>query len=728
MKKTINIFTAGRMPAVRIAAILAVGVGLFCASASLAGEAYCATVEIQIEQELTLERQAFDARMKINNGLDGIDLTDVQVEIFITDESGSNITVATTDEYAANINTNDAKFFQQDPSLTNIDRLPAGTVVGGQSAEINWLLIPAVGASDDNPQGKMYYVGATLTYTLQEETQTIEVAPDYIFVKPMPYLELDYFLPKYVYGDNPTSPEIEPEIPFPLGLRIKNNGFGAANKVQIESGQPEIIENESGLLIGFSIQSSSVNGEPVSPSLRMDYGSIESFGSKMGYWEMKASLAGLFTNFTADISHSDELGGAMTSLINPTNVHTHIHIKDVVVDLQDRDRVVDFLTPGIVYESEGDEISASPLDGTLAPISGLNHEFSFSITNAALDYVYATIASPFGANTDDYSIKRVVRSDGKVMHESNVWFSKEGPPHVIGEVWHHYFNLFDVNGSEYTYAVELMDISEVNNPPVIQYIAPQTVNPGGNIGFIVVASDDGGAPQLSVGNLPSGATFTQDTNSTDLAYGEFDWTPTENQSGVYQVKFIASDGELFSHRLAVLTVTGDVLPPASNYPDWWLSRGIIDLDATVTNDFSAVNQGQLKHVATMAWDEFNLLPGGADIQPFDFAVESNNYAAVNVGQLKSTVAPFYDRIGMTNNYPWSGSSNDTDYAIANIGQVKNLFSFEPLKDSDTDGMPDWWESNYTNSATAMPPDGNPDGDDHSNLYEYLHGTNPNEQD
>ncbi len=695
---------------------------LLWASASAAQESFCATVEIEIQQELTLERQAFDARMKINNGLDGINLTDVQVEIFITDESGSNIIVATTDEYAANTNTNAAKFFQQDPSLKNIDQLPNGKVVGGQSAEINWLLIPAVGASDDNPQGKMYYVGATLTYTLQGETQTIEVSPDYIFVKPMPYLELDYFLPGYVYGDNPATPEIEPEIPFPLGLRIRNAGFGTANKVQIESGQPEIIRNDLGLLIGFAIESSSVNGEPVSPSLRMDYGSIESFGSKMGYWEMTASLAGTFSNFTADISHSDELGGAMTSLISPTNVHTHIHIKDVVVDLPDSDRVVDFLTPGIVYESEGDDVYASPLGGSLTPVSGLTYQFSFAITNSALDYVYATIDSRFGNNTDDYAIKRVVRSDGKVLHDSNVWFSKKGPPHFNTGDWVYYFNLFDVNGSEYTYTVELMDISEVNDPPVIQYIAPQTVNPGDDIGFVVVASDDGGVPQLSTGNLPSGATFTEDTNATGLAYGEFYWTPSTNQSGAYQIKFTADDGELSSFHLALLTVTGDALPD-SDYPDWWLSRGIIDPNAS-SNDYAAVNQGQLKHIATMAWDEFNLLSGGAGIPVFDFT-NINNYAAVNIGQLKTVAAPFYDRIGMTNNYPWSASTNDADYAIANIGQVKNLFSFEPLKDSDTDGMPDWWESTYTNNATAMTPEGNPDGDEHPNLYEYVNGTNPN---
>ena len=35
-----------------------------------AAEAYCAVVKIEIKQELSHERQAFDAVMKINNGLD----------------------------------------------------------------------------------------------------------------------------------------------------------------------------------------------------------------------------------------------------------------------------------------------------------------------------------------------------------------------------------------------------------------------------------------------------------------------------------------------------------------------------------------------------------------------------------------------------------------------------------------------------------------------------------
>lgn len=76
--------------------------------------------------------------------------------------------------------------------------------------------------------------------------------------------------------------------------------------------------------------------------------------------------------------------------------------------------------------------------------------------------------------------------------------------------------------------------------------------------------------------------------------------------------------------------------------------------------------------------------------------ETNNYLLVNIGQLKNTAQPFYDRLielGLTNAYPWSAAvTDDQDFAVANIGQLKNLFSFVVIVlDTDEDGMPDDWE-------------------------------------
>jgi hypothetical protein len=110
-------------------------------------------------------------------------------------------------------------------------------------------------------------VGATLRYTMGGDEQVVEVSPDYIFVKPMPQLQLDYFLPHEVFGDDAFTPEIEDAVPYSLGVRVKNFGAGDAKTLAIESAQPKIVENDQGLLIDFLITGSEVNGEEETPSL-----------------------------------------------------------------------------------------------------------------------------------------------------------------------------------------------------------------------------------------------------------------------------------------------------------------------------------------------------------------------------------------------------------------------------------------------------------------------------
>jgi len=63
---------------------------------SRAEESLCAQVKIQIKQELTLERQAFEAHMKINNGLSHLAIENVAIEVLFTDESG-NAVLASSD-------------------------------------------------------------------------------------------------------------------------------------------------------------------------------------------------------------------------------------------------------------------------------------------------------------------------------------------------------------------------------------------------------------------------------------------------------------------------------------------------------------------------------------------------------------------------------------------------------------------------------------------------------
>jgi hypothetical protein len=90
-----------------------------------------------------------------------------------------------------------------------------------------------------------------------------------------------------------------------------------------------------------------------------------------------------------------------------------------------------------------------------------------------------------------------------------------------------------------------------NQPPVLDPIGPKTITALDNLNFLVTASDpDGPPPSLLAMNVPSGATFTDHLDGT----GTFDWTPALQDTGVYNVTFIASDGQLDDTEIVVITV------------------------------------------------------------------------------------------------------------------------------------------------------------------------------
>jgi len=258
---------------------------LYSVGPGAADDAVCARVKIEIKQELTLERQAFDAHMRINNGLSHITLENVKVNVSFADAQGNPVLSSSDPD-----NT-DALFFIRLDSMENIaDVEGSGTVNPSTSADIHWLIIPAPGSSNGLEQGSLYFVGATLTYTIGGEEEATEVTPDYIFVKPMPLITLDYFLPSDVYGDDAFTSETEPPVPFSLGVRVKNSGLGIAKNLKIESAQPKIVQNETGLLIGFAIQGSEISSRPATGSLLAEFGDIAPNAMGVARWIMTCTL------------------------------------------------------------------------------------------------------------------------------------------------------------------------------------------------------------------------------------------------------------------------------------------------------------------------------------------------------------------------------------------------------------------------------------------------------
>lgn len=401
-----------------------------------AADAVCAEVKIVIEQKFSLERQAFDARMVITNGLTDQKLENVIIELRFLDANNSPVSV-TTDPAGVG-----SSFFYRTDVVDGIGSLNGGEIAAKSVANISWLIIPSAGTGGTSPEGVVYYIGAKVTYTLNGKTDVVDVAPEAIVVRPQPELVLDYFMPRDVYGDDAFTPEIEPSESFTLGVRIKNEGGGVARNTKIDTAQPKIVDNRQGLLIAFQILSGFVGNQAVGKSLLLDFGDIPPGLSQMGRWSMTSSLAGKFVDFSATFTHADSLGGAVTSLIKA--VRTHALLQDVRVDLPGRDDVRDFLAKDgdvyRVYESSG--VDTPVLDQTSSAQLGVQGDGANLMFNpVAQGFVYAKVTDPYrGAKVP----VQVTRSDGYLVPAENVWLSKVRNDDLS---WSYYLNIFDANST-----------------------------------------------------------------------------------------------------------------------------------------------------------------------------------------------------------------------------------------------------------------------------------------
>lgn len=385
--------------------------------------AACSSVKIEILQELTLERIAFDAKMVITNNVPDKALSNVRVDVTILDAAG---------------NVKNDVFFVRTASMQNIAGVDgSGTVGASTSAEIRWLIIPSPGAGGTATVGMVYWVGATLSYIVDGKQEVVSVNPARIIVKPEAQLILDYFMPYEVLGDNPFTQQVEAPVPFPLALRVLNAGYGAATKLKIDSAQPKIVDNKQGLLVNFKLLGSAVNDNPVSPSLTVPIGTLESAKIATASWEMISTLSGKFIEFKSTFSHASELGGELTSLIKETNTHYLAH--RVKVNLSGRDGRLDFLAyndPGSpvyeIFESEIPNNTGKPEDArspvavatvTASPSrpTASAPEVLMSIATSTTGWVYARLSDPAQGML---KLLDVVRTDGVHLDPNNFWIQE----------------------------------------------------------------------------------------------------------------------------------------------------------------------------------------------------------------------------------------------------------------------------------------------------------------
>lgn len=636
---------------------------LTISSVSLANESLCAEVKIEILQEMTLERQGFEALMRITNSLDSFPLEDVKVTVNFADETGNPVS-ATSNPAAS-----DAAFFIRIDDTRNFSQIEFGAnglveygrIAPKQEGELRWLIIPTANAAAQRKDGKLYFVGAQLSYSYGGKEEKVTVAADTIVVKPQPLLTLDYFLTKEVIGDDAFTSQIEPPEPYTLGVRVTNTGYGDANAVKIESAQPRIVENDKGLAVDFRILGSYLNDYPAEPTLLLDFGSIAPQGVTTGRWIMQTNLSGKFTAFNASFTHADELGGALTSLLDSTNAY--LLVRDVQVDIPGRDSLRDFLAYSVqqdlfLYESENtgqNSAFCQNCSPVAQPVSSYNHQgITGQLTHdPAAAFSHAKFSDPFqGSRT----IAEVIRSDGRIVHPQNVWISKERADDNI--TFNYFLNIFDYHSTG-NYRINWgLPIAELPQAPVIQYIADRTTYEGGSTGFLVQATDPNNTiPQVSVLQLPTGASFTNQASNVAV----FQWSPTIGQAGVYPITFVATDGILSSQSTVTIRVNPHYDIDGDGMDDEWELEHFGNLDRDGTGDADGDGRSDLQEFLE------GTNPNVAEAIPGTPKVLSPLFDA---DTLAGTEAPFYPVLAVINSVHGNG--------ISNVSVIFEVYSDEGL--------------------------------------------------
>jgi hypothetical protein len=287
----------------------------------------CAVVRIRITQEIALTREAFEARLEIDNQ-ETSPLQQIDIDIVIVD--------ALTGNRATHLFSIGNGSLSGSITIVNNGRM----LPSDASGTIAWLIIPYSEAAPETNQ--IYTVGGSFNYIVDGENITVPLLPTPITVRPDPSLLVHYFLDRYVQGDDPLTEAREPSTPFTLGVAVKNAGYGTAHSLRISSGQPEIIDNERGLLITFMIIGANMGRQSISPSLTVMFGDLAPNTTSVARWYMLSNLKGEFTGYSATFENRNPLGDPRLSILD--ELETHQLVRNVMMYNPDEDDgILDFL-------------------------------------------------------------------------------------------------------------------------------------------------------------------------------------------------------------------------------------------------------------------------------------------------------------------------------------------------------------------------------------------------
>ncbi len=421
----------------------------------------CASVTLSISQKLVMTREAFRGTLTMKNGHETLPIEEFQLNLEITNENG---------ELCNDLFEIETEALSQ---LTGIDG--TGTLSAMETGTATILFIPERGAAPTITTS--YSFGGSITYLdpFTSTTVTKTLFPVTLEVHPSPDLYLHYFMQRDILGDDPLTVDItEPVIPGELALMIENNGYGDANNVLIESAQPEIVDNEKGLLIDFELIGSNLQGLPVNLGLiNIDFGTIFAQSTKVGQWWFTSSLLGHFVDYSASLTHTDSRGNPELSLVSGAEMHELIRSISVYGNLDDG--INDFLVndvqdvkelPDAIYLSQGQTV-LDVYEATNGSFDQMVQSPTFTNTLTLsprfLGWNYLKLDDPGNGMFEIVSVTR--NNDGQEIPLDNAWLTyitmPDGQEHVYENKFHIVDDFETMTAQTYTVVWAPSDTAEI---------------------------------------------------------------------------------------------------------------------------------------------------------------------------------------------------------------------------------------------------------------------------
>lgn len=373
----------------------------------------CSSVSLQFSQQMVMTRQAFRGTLKVYNGHDSIAMQDVKLLLTVTDENGK---LATSHEFQ--INPEKLIGFEGELSLDSGWYLDAG-----ENGVATVLFIPTKYAAPT--VAVPYTFAGVLSYIdpFTGELVTRTLVPQTLTVSPSPDLELDYFMQRDVFGDDPLTDEVEPMVPAEFALLINNKGYGNATNVTLTTAQPEITGNKKGLSIDFTLRDGKEHDMYFGNIVNV-FDTIAAMSKTYAQWWVTSSLTGHFTSYDASYTHVTSYDNPDLSLIDTVRVHELIHgfTADMGGEKPKRGFLVNDLPdandmPDIIHFTDATDATVSISTATITQKS--ETEYWLIVNSGTPGWNYGSVIDPTHGRL---SIVNIVRqSDGITIYADNVW-------------------------------------------------------------------------------------------------------------------------------------------------------------------------------------------------------------------------------------------------------------------------------------------------------------------